>query len=64
MTIVGTHRGPVSGLMHIHLLRESAAVRTRRSAESEKRDVPGENREGGGATDREISATESASDPA
>jgi hypothetical protein len=32
MTIVGTHRGPVSGKTHIHLLRESAAVRSSRSA--------------------------------
>ena len=27
MTIIGTHRGPISGLTHIHLLREPAATR-------------------------------------
>jgi hypothetical protein len=27
MTIVASHVGPVSGLTHFHLLRESAAVR-------------------------------------
>ncbi len=65
MTIVGTHRGPVSGLVHIHLLRESAAVRTRRSADPEERDVTGtENREGGGTTARQVSATENAGDRA
>jgi hypothetical protein len=32
MTVLGTHRGPVSGITHIHLLRESAAIRTARSA--------------------------------
>lgn len=33
MAIVGAHRGPVSGLTHIHLLRESAAVRAGRSSD-------------------------------
>jgi 3-hydroxyisobutyrate dehydrogenase-like beta-hydroxyacid dehydrogenase len=32
MTLLGAHRGPVSGTTHIHLLRESAAVRAARSA--------------------------------
>jgi hypothetical protein len=33
MTITGTHRGPISGLTHVHLLREPAAVRLARSAD-------------------------------
>jgi hypothetical protein len=32
MTIVGTHRGAVSGKVHVHLLRESAAERAARAA--------------------------------
>ena len=32
MTIVGIHRGPISGLTHLHLLRENAAVRSQRTA--------------------------------
>ncbi|MGA3031378.1 MAG: hypothetical protein ABSE58_11710 [Candidatus Limnocylindrales bacterium] len=48
MTILGTHRGPISGLIHIHLLRESAAVRTRRLAESKKLEVSGAQDSGGG----------------
>ncbi len=36
MAIAGTHRGPISGLTHIHLVRESPAVRSRRSADHEK----------------------------
>ncbi len=32
MAIVETHRGPVSGLTHVHLLRESAAERAERAA--------------------------------
>jgi hypothetical protein len=36
MTIAGTHRGPISGLTHIHLVRESPAVRSRRSADLAK----------------------------
>jgi 3-hydroxyisobutyrate dehydrogenase-like beta-hydroxyacid dehydrogenase len=32
MTLLGAHRGPVSGKTHIHLLRESATVRAARSA--------------------------------
>jgi hypothetical protein len=31
MTIVASHVGPVSGLTHFHLLRESAAVRAGRA---------------------------------
>jgi hypothetical protein len=30
MTIIASHVGPVSGLTHFHLLRESAAVRAKR----------------------------------
>ena len=33
MTMLHAHRGPVSGLTHIHLLRESAEVRAARMAE-------------------------------
>jgi hypothetical protein len=32
MTIVGTHRGTVSGKIHVHLLRESAAERAAKAA--------------------------------
>jgi hypothetical protein len=32
MTIVGTHRGAVSGKVHVHLLRETAAERAARAA--------------------------------
>jgi len=32
MTIVGTHRGAVSGKLYVHLLRESAAERAARAA--------------------------------
>ncbi len=32
MTIVGMHRGAVSGKVHVHLLRESAAERAARAA--------------------------------
>jgi len=32
-TTLGTHLGPVSGLPHVHLLRENAAARTGRSTE-------------------------------
>jgi hypothetical protein len=35
MTIIGTHRGPISGITHVHLLRESAAVRKARLAGQE-----------------------------
>jgi hypothetical protein len=34
MAIVGWHRGAISGQTHAHLLRESAAVRSQRSADS------------------------------
>ncbi len=58
MTIIGTHRGPISGITHIHLLRESAAERAERAEraaesagretqdrpEASKPDGPGENR--------------------
>jgi len=40
MTILGAHRGPVSGMTHIHLLRESPAVRTARSANPPAAAVP------------------------
>ena len=36
MTIIGTHRGPVSGITHIHLLRESAAERAERAERAAK----------------------------
>jgi hypothetical protein len=32
MTIVSMHRGPISGLTHLHLLRENAATRSNRPA--------------------------------
>ena len=41
MTIVATHRGPISGKTHLHLLRESAAVRSARAA-SQLKDRSGE----------------------
>jgi hypothetical protein len=46
MTIIGTHRGPISGITHVHLLRESAAERAERaeraakSAGREDQDLP------------------------
>jgi hypothetical protein len=30
MAIIGTHRGPISGLTHVHLLRESPSARKAR----------------------------------
>ena len=33
-TTLGTHLGPVSGLTHVHLVRENAAARTGRSSDS------------------------------
>jgi hypothetical protein len=47
MTIVGTHRGAVSGKIHVHLLRESAAERAARAAASRQTD--------GGRADSEAS---------
>jgi hypothetical protein len=38
MTIVGTHRGAVSGKVHVHLLRESAAERAARAAATRQGD--------------------------
>jgi hypothetical protein len=38
MTIIGTHRGPISGITHVHLLRESAAVRKARLVAQEAKD--------------------------
>jgi hypothetical protein len=38
MTIVGTHRGAVSGKVHVHLLRESAAERAARAAAGRRAD--------------------------
>ena len=34
MAIVGWHQGAISGQTHAHLLRESAAVRSQRSADA------------------------------
>jgi hypothetical protein len=39
MTIVGTHRGAVSGKVHVHLLRESAAERAAKAAAQRKADA-------------------------
>ena len=39
MTIVGTHRGVVSGKVHIHLLRESAAERAAKAAARRQADA-------------------------
>ncbi len=36
MAIAETHRGPISGLTHIHLVRESPAARISRSADLAK----------------------------
>jgi hypothetical protein len=36
MTIIGTHRGPISGITHVHLLRESAAERAERAERAAK----------------------------
>ncbi len=32
MALLHAHRGPISGLMHVHLVRESATVRAARMA--------------------------------
>lgn len=39
MTIVGTHRGAVSGKVHVHLLRESAAERAAKAAAQRQADA-------------------------
>jgi hypothetical protein len=39
MTIVASHVGPVSGLIHFHLLRESAAVRAGKAHDAGQRDA-------------------------
>lgn len=39
MTIIGTHRGSISGITHVHLLRESAAERAERAAKSAGRET-------------------------
>jgi hypothetical protein len=54
MTIVGTHRGAVSGKLHVHLLRESAAERAAKAAAQRKA-------EAAGRAGRETSAAESSS---
>jgi hypothetical protein len=41
MTIVGTHRGAVSGKVHVHLLRESAVERAAKAAAQRKADAAG-----------------------
>ena len=39
MTIIGTHRGAVSGRLYVRLLRESAAERAARAAAERPADV-------------------------
>jgi hypothetical protein len=39
MTIVATHRGAVSGKVHVHLLRESAAERAAKAAAQRQADA-------------------------
>ena len=41
MTIVGTHRGAVSGKTHVHLLRESAAERAAKAAANRQAESAG-----------------------
>jgi hypothetical protein len=56
MTIVGTHRGAVSGKVHIHLLRESAAERAAKAATRHQADA--------GRTNSEASTAERSNAPA
>jgi hypothetical protein len=36
MTIIGKHRGPISGITHVHLLRESPEIRKARSGAADQ----------------------------
>ena len=47
MTIVDTHRGPISGITHVHLLRESAAERAARAAAARQSDELDSSKKGG-----------------
>jgi hypothetical protein len=40
MALLHAHRGPISGLTHIHVLRESAAVRAGRMADAQPVPAP------------------------
>jgi hypothetical protein len=56
MTIVGTHRGSVSGKVHVHLLRENAAERAAKAAARRQAD--------GGRTDSAAATAERSNAPA
>jgi hypothetical protein len=64
MTIVGTHRGAVSGKVHVHLLRESAVERAAKAAAQRKADSAGSARPQTSAADPSTSGEPSSNDSA
>jgi hypothetical protein len=62
MTIVGTHRGAVSGKTHVHLLRESAAERAAKAAARRQADAAAGTRPETSAADRSTAGESGSND--